>query len=76
MELAVTQAVAGGERPGRAARGLGVWGLDAEGVGLDSGRELASFKVDAALLCCAVCPDGKTILAGDKNGVIHVLRLE
>ena len=43
---------------------------------MDSGRELAILKVDAPLLCCAVSPDGKTILAGDKNGVIHCLRLE
>lgn len=43
---------------------------------LSSGHKLATFKAGAALVCCAVCPDGKTILAGDKNGVIHVLRLE
>jgi WD40 repeat protein len=43
---------------------------------LASGRDLATFEADAALLCCAVSPDGKTILAGDANGVIHCLRLE
>ena len=43
---------------------------------LTSGRELASFKADATLRCCAVCPDGQAILAGDEHGVIHCLRLE
>ncbi len=43
---------------------------------LASGRELATFEADASLDCCAVSPDGKTILAGDARGVIHCLRLE
>ncbi len=43
---------------------------------LASGSEVATFEADAALLCCTVSPDGKTILAGDILGVIHVLRLE
>jgi WD40 repeat protein len=43
---------------------------------LASGRELATFEVGASLDCCAVSSDGKTILAGDANGLIHVLRLE
>jgi WD40 repeat protein len=43
---------------------------------LSSGRELASFRVNAPFLCCAICPDGQTILVGDANGAIHVLRLE
>ncbi len=43
---------------------------------LVSGHELASFKADASLYCCTVCPDGKTILAGDSKGVIHCLILE
>ena len=43
---------------------------------LATGYELAGFKVDAPLYCCAVCPDGKNILAGDAKGVIHCLRLE
>ncbi len=34
---------------------------------LASGRELATFKADAPLYCCAVSPDGKTILAGDEQ---------
>ena len=43
---------------------------------LANGRELAYVKVNSVLYCCAVCPDGKTILAGDEKGVIHCLRLE
>jgi hypothetical protein len=43
---------------------------------VNSGSQLATFKTDASLLCCVVCPDGKTILAGDYRGGIHVLRLE
>jgi hypothetical protein len=43
---------------------------------LGSARELASFNADSELLCCTVCPDGETILAGDAKGIIHVLRLE
>ena len=50
-------------------RTLKVWDLG-------SGRQLLTFNVNAQLYCCAVCPDGKTILAGDEHGVIHVLRLE
>jgi len=43
---------------------------------LDSGHELLAFTADAYLYCCAVAPDGKTILAGDQGGKIHCLRLE
>jgi len=43
---------------------------------LARGREFATFKADAPLYCCAVCPDGRTILAGDDDGVIHCLRLD
>ena len=43
---------------------------------LVSGGELASFQVGTQLYCCAVSSDGKTILAGDRSGVIHCLRLE
>jgi len=43
---------------------------------LSGGRELATFEASAPLYCCTVCPDSKTILAGDDDGVIHVLRLE
>ncbi len=44
--------------------------------GLLGGRELVSFIADAELWCCAILPDGRTILAGDCNGAIHVLCLE
>jgi WD40 repeat protein len=42
---------------------------------LASAREVACFRGDRPLFCCAVLPDGKTILAGDAKGVIHLLRL-
>jgi hypothetical protein len=43
---------------------------------LTDGHELASFEVDAVPFCCAVCPNGKTILAGDDKGVIYCLRFQ
>ena len=43
---------------------------------LSNGRELTALKANAYLQCCAVSPDGRTILAGDGQGVIHCLRLE
>ncbi|MBW4493970.1 MAG: WD40 repeat domain-containing protein [Oscillatoria princeps RMCB-10] len=41
-----------------------------------SGEEVACFTGDSALLCCAVAPDGVTVVAGDKLGRVHFLRLE
>ena len=58
----------------RAVSASGDWTLKV--WGLASGRELATFKAGAPLYCCAVCPDGKTILAGGEDGLIRVLRLE
>jgi WD40 repeat protein len=43
---------------------------------LESGREIAIFSADAPVLCCAVTPDGKTIVAGDALGRLHFLRIE
>ncbi|MBA2244751.1 MAG: hypothetical protein H0W11_07320, partial [Gemmatimonadetes bacterium] len=43
---------------------------------LESGREIAIFSADALVLCCAVTPDGKTIVAGDALGRLHFLRIE
>ena len=43
---------------------------------LASGRLLATFCADGALECCAVAPDGVTIVAGDRGGMVHFLRLE
>jgi|GEM_PF-2038949 len=42
---------------------------------LKSGELTASFTVDSALNCCAISPDGLTIVAGDSSGRIHFLRL-
>jgi len=50
-------------------RTLKVWDLA-------SGRGLLTFTADAALHCCAVALDGRTIFAGDERGKIHCLRLE
>jgi WD40 repeat protein len=43
---------------------------------LESGTEIASFSGDGALFCCAVAPDGVTIVGGEKSGRVHFLRLE
>ena len=43
---------------------------------LESGKEIAAFTVESPLLCCAVVADGSTIVAGDKSGRVHFLRLE
>jgi WD40 repeat protein len=43
---------------------------------VDGGRELVTFTTYVDLLCCAISLDGKTIVAGDKNGDIHYLRCE
>ncbi|MCX5645228.1 MAG: NB-ARC domain-containing protein [Phycisphaerae bacterium] len=41
-----------------------------------SGQVVASFCGDSVIHCCAVAPDGRTIVAGDKSGHVHFLRLE
>jgi hypothetical protein len=43
---------------------------------LDSGEVMATFIGDGALNCCAVAPDGVTIVAGEASGRVHFLRLE
>jgi WD40 repeat protein len=43
---------------------------------LDSGRPVASTEADAEILCCAIAPDGRTIVCGDASGRVHFLRLE
>jgi len=43
---------------------------------LTSGEEIACFTEDGALTCCAVAPDGVTIVAGEESGRVHFLRLE
>ncbi len=41
-----------------------------------SGKELASFSGEYGFNCCAILPDGVTVVAGDRSGRVHFLRLE
>jgi WD40 repeat protein len=41
-----------------------------------SGKEIASFSGDFSFKCCAILPDGVTVVAGDRSGRVHFLRLE
>jgi WD40 repeat protein len=43
---------------------------------LSSGKVIASFTGESELTCCAVAPDGVTIVAREKSGRMHFLRLE
>ncbi|BAZ24946.1 WD-40 repeat protein [Kalymmatonema gypsitolerans NIES-4073] len=43
---------------------------------LDSRKAIASFTGESPFSCCAVAPDGWTIVAGDSSGRVHFLRLE
>ena len=43
---------------------------------LETGQELVLLTGDAAVFCCAVSLDGKTIVAGDDGGTVHFLRME
>lgn len=40
---------------------------------LATGAQVAMLETHASLRCCAVSPDGNTILAGDGAGGLHVL---
>jgi WD40 repeat protein len=48
---------------------LKVWDLERREV-------IASFSGESPLICCAVSPDGVTIVAGEQSGRVHFLRLE
>ncbi|WP_300420534.1 hypothetical protein [Nostoc sp. S13] len=48
---------------------LKVWNLATEKV-------IATFTGDSSIYCCAVAPDGMTIVAGDASGRVHFLRLQ
>jgi hypothetical protein len=37
---------------------------------------MATFTGEYPLYCCAVAPDGVTVVAGDEFGRLHFLRLE
>jgi WD40 repeat protein len=44
---------------------------------LNTGDQMATFTGESGeLLCCAVAPDGVTVVAGDNSGRVHFLRLE
>ncbi|NES80819.1 MAG: WD40 repeat domain-containing protein [Moorea sp. SIO2B7] len=43
---------------------------------LVTGKEISTFIGDNFISCCAVSPDGLTIVAGDNLGRVHFLRLE
>jgi len=38
-----------------------------------TGQPLATLETHSELNCCAVTPDGKTILAGHRAGALHIL---
>jgi WD40 repeat protein len=49
-------------------RTLRVWDLE-------SGKEVATFTGDDHMGSCAIAPDGRTIVAGDRSGRMHFLGL-
>ncbi|MBW4666961.1 MAG: hypothetical protein KME60_05830 [Cyanomargarita calcarea GSE-NOS-MK-12-04C] len=48
---------------------LKVWNLETREV-------VTTFTGDSPIYCCAIAPDGVTIVAGEKSGRLHFLRLE
>ncbi|HNP59933.1 MAG TPA: hypothetical protein PKM72_03775 [Nitrospirales bacterium] len=43
---------------------------------LVSRSAVATFTGESPIVCCAVSPDGRTIVIGESSGRVHVLRLE
>ena len=43
---------------------------------LSNGNIIASFTGESPIACCAIAPDGVTIVAGDESGRVYFLRLE
>ncbi|MDB9486116.1 WD40 repeat domain-containing protein [Dolichospermum circinale CS-537/01] len=39
-------------------------------------KEIATFTGESPITCCAVAPDGVTIVAGESSGRLHFLRLQ
>jgi WD40 repeat protein len=39
---------------------------------LESGKEIATFTGEAPICSCAIAPDGRTIVAGDESGRVHL----
>ena len=42
---------------------------------LESGKEIAAFTAENLIQCCGVAIEGRTIIAGDDSGRVHLLRL-
>jgi hypothetical protein len=40
---------------------------------LATGQTITALATHASLMCCAVTPDAKTLLAGDSEGALHIL---
>ncbi|MGB3642386.1 MAG: hypothetical protein WBA39_33105, partial [Rivularia sp. (in: cyanobacteria)] len=43
---------------------------------LETGKVIATFTGESGIYCCAVAPDGLKIVAGERSGRLHFLRLE
>ena len=43
---------------------------------LETKEEVANFISESPIICCAVAPDGVTIVAGEQSGKLHFLRLQ
>ena len=43
---------------------------------IENGNIITYFKGESLLVTCAVSPDGRTIIAGDQSGQVHILQLE
>ncbi|MDB9537380.1 hypothetical protein PN451_16350, partial [Dolichospermum planctonicum CS-1226] len=41
-----------------------------------TGKEIATFTGESPITCCAVASDGVTIVAGERSGRLHFLRLQ
>jgi hypothetical protein len=53
----------------------GFCGPNAAALDLESGGEIATFTGKGDMQSCAIAPDGRTIIGGDKSGRVHFLRL-
>jgi WD40 repeat protein len=40
---------------------------------LGTGQALTTLQIHAGFVFCAITPDAKTILAGDRAGALHIL---
>ncbi|MFM6155496.1 MAG: WD40 repeat domain-containing protein, partial [Sphaerospermopsis kisseleviana] len=48
---------------------LKLWNLETETL-------ISTFTGDTSIVCCAISPDGLTVVAGEQSGRVHFLRLE